>query len=117
MTAGDPFNPWREACGFYPPDIVGRQRTLGDGPKRLYERMVRWAGKNGRCWHGQETMAEELGKTGRQVRSNIRALEAAGLISHRSRDGRRSNTYVFLWNDWFERKSASGQSPGEGDLS
>jgi len=39
------FNPWRGACGFYPPDVVGRQKTLTDGQKRLYERLVRFAGR------------------------------------------------------------------------
>jgi hypothetical protein len=28
MKAGEPFSPWRGACGFYPPDVVGRQRRL-----------------------------------------------------------------------------------------
>jgi hypothetical protein len=27
---GECFNPWRQACGFYAPDIVGKQRTLVD---------------------------------------------------------------------------------------
>ena len=28
---GEPFNPWREACGFYPPEIVGRISKQADG--------------------------------------------------------------------------------------
>jgi hypothetical protein len=34
MKPGAEFNPWRGACGFYPPDVVGRQKTLTDGQKR-----------------------------------------------------------------------------------
>src|SRR5206468_1567527 len=96
------FNPARDACGFYPPDMVGRRRELKDGPKRLYERLVRWAGKNAECWWGFEKMAVALGKGERQVRSDMRMLEKQRLIAHRRRDGRRSNTYVFLWHPWFE---------------
>src|SRR6266852_596836 len=93
---GETFNPAREACGFYAPDVVSRRRELKDGPKRLYERLVRWAGKNGECWWGFEKMAKELGKSERQIRSDMAVLEEQRLVSHRKRDGRRSNTYVFL---------------------
>jgi hypothetical protein len=55
--AGEPFNPCRRACGFSPADIISQQRDLGDGPKRLYERMVRWAGDKGTCWYSYERMA------------------------------------------------------------
>src|SRR5215813_4817307 len=54
---GQPFDPQHETCGFYPPDIVGRQTDLTDGQKRLYERGVRWAGRNGMFWYSFETMA------------------------------------------------------------
>ena len=46
--AGEPVNPWRKVCGFYPPDVVTRQRNLTEGQKRLYERAVRWAGNPSR---------------------------------------------------------------------
>src|SRR5262245_27669705 len=82
---GEPFNPWHKLCGFYPPDIVGRQRDLTDGQKRLYERAVRWAGQNGTFWYGFETIAEALGKSARQVKADMAILEARGLIRHTRR--------------------------------
>jgi hypothetical protein len=109
FALGKPFDPCRERCGFYAPDIVARQRALKDGPKRLYERLVRWAGKNGECWYGVETIANALGKSERQVRYDINTLERLKLIDHRWRDGRRSNTYVFLFHHWFERQSTAAQ--------
>ena len=108
---GTPFNPNREICGFYGPDIVGRQHDLQDGPKRLYERAVRWAGKNGAFWYSFPTMAAELGKCERQVRSDMAALEAYGLIAHRRRQ-RQSNRYVFLWHPVFERQDTANQDGG-----
>lgn len=107
---GEPFNPWRGACGFYPPDVVGRQKDLTSGQKRLYERLVRFAGRNGECYPSHDTLAEALGITDRQVRRILTALEKYPLIAHRLRDGRRANTYIFVWNPIFDRTSKSGQA-------
>src|SRR5689334_24824264 len=92
---GEPFNPSHKACGFYPPDIVGRQTDLTDGQKRLYERGVRWAGTNGAFWYSFETMARELGKSPRQVKRDMAELEARGLIRHERRGRRITNLYRF----------------------
>jgi hypothetical protein len=40
---GELFNPWRNACGFYPQDVLGRQRKLLDAAANL--KMVN-AGQN-----------------------------------------------------------------------
>jgi hypothetical protein len=98
---GEPFNPWRKACGFYPPDVVARQRGITDGQKRLYERAVRWAGQQGIFWYGFGSMAEALGKSVRQVKSDMDVLERMGLIRH-IRRRRQSNVYEFLWHEMFE---------------
>src|ERR1022692_3603107 len=105
---GKPFNPSRNVCGFYPPDIVGRQRDLTDGQKRPYERAVRWAGNNGCFWHGFDTMAGELGKCVRQVKADMAELEAYGLISHQRRR-RQSNRYLFLWPPILKVQSTAHQ--------
>jgi DNA-binding Lrp family transcriptional regulator len=99
-TVGEPFNPWHRTCGFYPPDVVARQRDLTDGQKRLYERAVRWAGQNGRFWYAFETMAEALGKSVRQVKRDMAELEARGLIGH-TRRRYNSNLYIFRWHSIF----------------
>jgi hypothetical protein len=111
LRIGQPFNPWHKVCGLYPPDIVGRQRDLTDGQKRLYERAVRWAGKNGVFWHGFKAMAEALGKSPRQVKDDMAALEAKGLISH-FRRRRNSNVYSFLWHSMFEVQPTALQQVG-----
>jgi hypothetical protein len=98
---GEPFNPWHKVCGFYPPDVVGRQRGLTDGQKRLYERAVRWAGRNVTFWRGFEAIADALGKSLRQVKADMAALEAQGLVRH-DRRRRSSNVYSFLWHAIFE---------------
>ena len=112
---GQLLNPWRDACGFYSPDVVGRLRDLADGPKRLYERLCRRAGRNGFCFPSFRSLSSDLGKCERQVRSDLKALEAYGLIQSRRRDrgkgGRgQSNVYVFLWHPIFERQSTADQN-------
>jgi biotin operon repressor len=107
---GEPFNPWQGSCGFWPADIVDRQRELGDGPKRVYRRLKSYAGKNGSCFPSQQTLAADLGKSERQVRRDLDELESAGLIAAKLRNGRRSNTYQFLWHSMFERTPTSGQA-------
>jgi hypothetical protein len=105
--SGQTFNPHRDSCGFYASDIIARQRDLGDGPKRLYDRLVRWAGQNGTCWYGYERMATELGKCVRQVKSDVAALEHYHLIQHQRRGKKLSNVYSFLWHPLFD--GAAGQ--------
>ncbi|MCX6625078.1 MAG: helix-turn-helix domain-containing protein, partial [Acidobacteria bacterium] len=126
---GEPFNPWRKSCGFYPADIVGRQRFLlgkadkpkdgadklkdvTDGQKRLYDRLVRYAGQNGYCWPSHETLADDLGKSPRQIKRDIAALESLKLLGDKVRHARRWNTYEFLWHSIFEVTSTAPQITG-----
>ena len=100
---GEPFNPWRGVCGFYPPDIVSAntELELTDGQKRLYERGVRWCGRKGYHFYGFKTIAEALGKSLRQVERDMATLEEKGLIAH-VRRRRDTNLYRFLWHPIFE---------------
>jgi hypothetical protein len=126
VKAGDRFDPYRGACQFYPPDVVGRQRKLldasgkdrdvTDGQKRLYERLVRYAGRNGKCWHSQAGMAEDLGKSERQVRYDLDALDSFRLIDReRKRGSHRLTIYFFLWHSIFERQWVAVQSGTESE--
>lgn len=122
LKPGEPFNPWRGSCGFYAPDVVGRQRDLTDGQKRLYERLVRYAGRDGECFPSQTTLAADLGKSERQTRRDLDQLETRGLIRKRHRSRGRNSSYEFLWHSAFEqssgdfdRPSTAGQEEGWGD--
>lgn len=46
-------------------------------------------------------MADAIGKSLRQVKDDMAALEAKGLISHTRRQ-RNSNVYSFLWHAMFD---------------
>lgn len=113
---GERFNPRRETCGFYAPDIVTRQLDLTDGQKRLYDRAVRWAGDNGSFWYGFDRIAEELGKSSRQVKRDMSVLEKLGLIEHVRRGKRQSNVYRFLYHPMFESEVTSTSSHPRGEV-
>lgn len=102
LKPGESFNPWRGACGFYAPDVVGRVRDLPDRDKRLYETLVRIAGKDGRCYPSVATLAARLGWHESKVKRTTANLEKYPLIRHQWRSGRRSNTYQFLWHQIFD---------------
>jgi Helix-turn-helix domain len=84
-----------------------------DGQKRLYERLVRFAGTDGRCFPSQSTLANALGKSERQIRKDLVKLEQFRLIRHLWRDGRRNNTYEFLWHRIFDERYCSAGQPKE----
>jgi hypothetical protein len=118
MKSGDTFNPWRDACGFYPPDavsalrrfsIIKTRRKFSDRHKLLFIRLVRrWGrGVNG-CFPSQQDLATGLGVPERTIRRLIEDLEAFGLISRRARgrgNGGKGQTdeYIFLWHTIFDR--------------
>jgi hypothetical protein len=43
MRSAGQFKPMARVLPFISPDVVGRDRSLTDGQKRLYERLVRYA--------------------------------------------------------------------------
>lgn len=131
IAIGQPFTPWSKTCGFYPADIVARikefdyveprrdrpgrtprdrtpvRRQFSDGMKRLYERCVRWAGQKDRMWWSYDRMAQELGKSSRQIKRDMVGLEGAGLMRHKQRGFTQSNLYEFLWIEAFTSEVTS----------
>src|SRR5262245_30213444 len=104
MKAGELFKPIdlrRATKGLvFPPAIVGRRRDLQDGVKRLYHCLYSRAQNNNRgiCWPSFRLLAEELGKSIRTIKSDMKELERLGLVSHKRRGARQSNIYSFLWH-------------------
>ncbi len=112
---GEVFNPHFKACGFDAASVVGCQRSLGDGPKRLYTQLVKCAGRDAACFPSHGWLAAQLGKSERQVRYDLSELEKVGLIAHKRNGRRLANTYVFLWHEVFpgDRQHTATHSPGD----
>lgn len=118
MQVGDPFNPRFEECHFHPEEVVSRRRDLTSGQKLLYQHMVHWARRTagdrsneraGEVWRAHETIAAELGRSARQIARDFARLEAVRLMAHRVRDGRKSNTYIFLWHSDFDHATTAAR--------
>lgn len=116
MNAGETFSPARlkrlTGGKVFPPAIVGRQRDIGDGPKRLFDLLYRRAGNNDACWPSFETCACDLGKGVRQIKADLVCLEALGFIRHRRRR-RQSNVYEFRWHPLYDVQPTALQETQE----
>src|SRR6185295_7791073 len=59
----EPFKPHYKDCGLFVCEIVDRQKGLRDGPKRLYQKLVRHADRKSCCFPSFHYLAKELGKS------------------------------------------------------
>ena len=91
---GEPFDPLS-----WPAVIVGRQRGLKDGPKRVYRWLLVFYAAEGRD-PSMETMVAELGTSERSIFRDLHVLEKLKLIRIEPTEYP-ANRYVFLWHPWF----------------
>jgi len=99
---GEPFNPYGMFNGIWVPEALLRCPALSPSAKLLYGRLARFAGENGSCFPSIETLASELGMTGRRVQRLVRQLCDAGFLKtdrqYRANGSQTSNAYVFLYH-------------------
>jgi hypothetical protein len=96
------FCPGFKKCGFSPPDVLDPIRDLGDGPKRIYRKLCQRAGDKDHCWPSTQGLANDLGKSVRQVLYDVRRLLDYGLIARRRRGPGKSSCYFILRHPIFE---------------
>lgn len=123
MKIGEPFNPTRQACGFFPQDVVSRlprltiletRRKFSHGHKNIYALLVRLWAKNQECSPDYKWLAQAVGVSLRSVKMLAEDLEAFGVIQHAVRRGRQkggrhlTNEYTFLWHSIFEVQNPPG---------
>lgn len=95
------FSPWKMFVGCWVPNWLCRMPDVSHGAKLCYARLAQFAGRSGKAYPKQSTMAAELGMCERQVRTYLAELVDRRLIALVSRPGMgRSNVYGFLWYDW-----------------
>lgn len=101
LNVGDTFTPWHNRCGFFPQDEVNRMPHLSTGAKLVYWVLVRFAGRDGRCFPSRKRIAADVALSVRQVDRYLSELRGAGLLRHeRGRTGR-SNRYEFVYHEAF----------------
>jgi hypothetical protein len=101
-SPGEPFNPHRRFHVACIPDPLLRSGLVSGGAKLAYGQLARYAGKDGRCFPKQSTLAAALAVSERQVRRYLRELEAAQLLRTTQRGLNEPNSYEFLWHAMFD---------------
>lgn len=93
------------------PNWLLRQQKISPGAKLVYARLSQFAGQDGRCFPGQETLGLELAVRPRTVRKYLAELVHHKLIAEQRRGLNRTNRYVFLWHEWMEDAKTLAESP------
>ena len=113
---GQPFNPFGLFNGIHIPEALVRCKDLSPGAKISYGRLARYAGQDGACHPRQQTLADELGVSGRQVRTYLGELIQHGFLRAIRRGLHKPNDYIFLWHPIFsgtDRRRNSGRGGEE----
>ena len=104
------INPWKMWVGSFIPNWLMARHELSQGAKLCYARLCQYAGKDGETWPKQETLAEELGCSDREVRRYLDELLAVNLIAVERRGLGKPNLYHFLKHAWFAAPDRTGMS-------
>jgi len=96
------INPYRQFYNGFVPNWLMCRIEVKPGPKLLYARLCQYAGKDGKCFPKQQTLAKELGTSVRTVARWMKELKDHGLIETTRLGKRCSNRYFFLEHPWME---------------
>ena len=82
------------AMGFTQvPNFLLKSKKLSSGDKMAFAMLLSYAWQNDSCFPGQERLAEDMGLSERSVRTNLKSLEANGLLKIRRRGLGKTNLY------------------------
>jgi hypothetical protein len=95
--------------GAMTPNWLLCRREIGQGAKLAYARLAQHAGKNGKCFPKQQTLAAELGVSERMANEYIRILVKFGLIEKERPGLGMSNRYFFLDHPWIKEGPAEAR--------
>ncbi len=75
------------------PNFLLKSKTLSAGDKMTFAMLLSYAWQNDFCFPGQTRLGVDLGLSERSVRTHLKALEAAGLLSIKQRGQGKTNIY------------------------
>lgn len=82
------------AMGFTQvPNFLLKSKKLSSGDKMAFAMLLSYAWQNDFCFPGQARLAEDLGLSDRSVRTNLKSLEANGLLRIKRRGQGKTNIY------------------------
>jgi hypothetical protein len=95
---GQPFNPWKRFNGVFVPLGLLAYPGLSDGAKLLYGRLGLYAGKDGSCYAGRDTMAKDMRVHVATITRLLNELTQAGFIRRIRRGPGRNDACEFLYH-------------------
>lgn len=109
MQVGKPFNPYGMFVGVFIPNVLLESGALSPTAMLLWARMAQFAGKGGRCYPKQTTLAKSLHITTGRVKQLVKELEEKQFIRICKPDGQARlfhapNEYEFLWHQSLEQR-------------
>lgn len=107
MKVGEPFNPFGMFIGSFIPDSLMQYKGISPTAKLCWSRLGRYAGRDGKCYPSQDTLAEKLGITNMQVNRVLNQLENDGFIRRIPPKGKeklqhKTTRYELLWHKCLE---------------
>lgn len=78
------------------PNVILRHKKLSPGAKLTYALFLSYAWQKDSCFPGQETIAEHLGSSTRQVRRFVQELKNAGYLKSERRGVGYTNLYILF---------------------
>lgn len=91
------FNPYKQFNGVFIPDWLMSYDGCSIPAKMLYAVLTRFAGKDGYCYPGQQTLADKLQVSKRSIRTHITELQDANLIEKKRVGMGKTNRYYFVY--------------------
>jgi hypothetical protein len=76
------------------PNFILKSKALSVGAKLTYAMLLQYAREENECFPGQDRLAEDLGSTDRSVRTWLKELKAARLVTSKQRGQGKSNIYT-----------------------
>lgn len=96
------INPYKQFIGSFVPDWLMARKEISQGAKLCYARLCRYAGKDGKCFPKQSTLAVELGVSINMVPRYLKELTAYNLIEVIRQGCGKPNLYYFLNNSFIQ---------------
>ncbi len=91
---------WTRASFWMLPAWIAERQEMTLGEKMVYSRMAFHAGQSGVALPSEDTLAEEIGLTRRQVNTIIQSLKNRRMLREVKRGIRGVIHHEFLWHPW-----------------
>ena len=90
------------------PNFILESKELSAGAKLTYAMLLKYARELDECFPGQDRLARDMGHSERSVRTWLKELERAGLVTIKQRGQGRPNLYTVHLKASFWRKQRRG---------